>query len=304
MHEAQSTQNRSTPVMNRQPKVCVVIPTHNRVMSLTECLQSVYASDYRNLEVCVVDDGSTDGTSTVVADRFPSVRLLNGDGNLWWSASMNLGIRASLDRGADYILPLNDDVKVEAGAVASLVECASVNAFAIVGSLIFDLHGSSVWCAGGRLTWPWPGETMISCRERPMQSFQGVWEVDWTPGMGTLIPRHFLLTYGVYDEKRMPQYLADADLTLRARKTEYRVLVTSCSVLFNRVESTGGIAIGRSRIRLNEAIEIFTSKRSPDYLKARLTFLFRHCPKRWLVLAILIRYTRLMIFALRRLSWI
>ena len=42
--------------------ISVVIPTYNRKKQLPECIRSVLAQTYRNIEVLVVDDASTDGT--------------------------------------------------------------------------------------------------------------------------------------------------------------------------------------------------------------------------------------------------
>ena len=52
------------------PKVSVVIPTYNRAHLLPECLESVLAQSFRDFEVIVIDDGSTDNTPEVVS-AFP-----------------------------------------------------------------------------------------------------------------------------------------------------------------------------------------------------------------------------------------
>ena len=83
------------------PSVAVIIPAYNAESFLERAVCSVYATGYPNVEVVIVDDGSTDGTRRLAAElarRHPgSCRVLRHPGNarLGVSASRNLGIRQS-----------------------------------------------------------------------------------------------------------------------------------------------------------------------------------------------------------------
>ena len=78
--------------MNDQPTVSVVIPAYNRADSLADAITSVSAQTFRDLEIIVVDDGSTDGTRTVVErltdDR---IRYVRHDVNKGANAARNTG---------------------------------------------------------------------------------------------------------------------------------------------------------------------------------------------------------------------
>ena len=216
---------------------------------------------------------------------------------------MNLGARYALERGTDYVLALNNDVQISPEAPSALVKCARDNPGAVVGSLIYYADSPSIiWCAGGELKWPWPGEFMLGKGARDMGQFEGVRRVTWTPGMGTLMSRDILIELDYYDTHHMPQYVADADFILRAGKAGHRGLVTSGSKMYNHVENTGGIDLKRSHISWQECTSIFTSLRSGDYLPARLFFMWQHCPKKWLLLALFFRYSRLLGYGLKRLA--
>lgn len=282
------------------PYVAVVIPTFNDWYHTQECLSHLTNSEYP-LDIILVDDGSTDGTSTNVKMHFPQVHVLRGDGNLWWTGATNLGAREALKRGADYVLTLNNDVLVAPNTVSALVNCVSEHPNSIIGSIIYyaDLP-ERIWCAGGEFQWPWPGEVMIGHNQIDHGQYNGVRRVQWTPGMGTLIPRAILIALNYYDSRNMPQYQADADFTLRARKSGYEVFVTSESKLYNHVENTGGLAKDKNKISWQEYYSLFISFRSADYWRGRLTFIWRHCPRRWLLFAILIRYSRIAIYGLKR----
>lgn len=76
------------------PRVSVIIPSYNCASFIPETLESVFAQTYRDLEIILVDDGSTDDTPAVVApylDRITYIRQKNGG----LPAARNTGIRAA-----------------------------------------------------------------------------------------------------------------------------------------------------------------------------------------------------------------
>lgn len=72
----------------------VVVPTFNRSSTLRQTLGALIAQDYPDYEVIVVDDGSTDDTSEMVRQAFPSVRYLR-QSNRGPAAARNAGIQAA-----------------------------------------------------------------------------------------------------------------------------------------------------------------------------------------------------------------
>jgi len=261
-----------------QPRVAIVVPTYNSVSDCLSCLESLMKLTYPSFEVIVVDDGSTDGTAEAVSRLYPKVRILRGDGNLWWTACMNLGSRDAVRRGADYVLAMNDDVRVAPDSLEELVRCAEENKPCIVGSLIYYLDDPErIWCAGAAFRWPFPGGVPIGERQLDRGQFEGVREVEHTPGMGTLYPRDILLELDYFDPK-LRHYLCDSDFTLRARMRGYRVLVTSRSRIFNRVEKTG-FRLRVEGITWPEIKALFTSLRSVHHLGTMPRFIWRYSPR-------------------------
>lgn len=70
--------------------------------------------------VIVVDDGSSNGVSDRVACEFPEVKVIRGDGNLWWAGGMKLGMKHALAEDAKVIVWLNHDCQPEAGTIHAL----------------------------------------------------------------------------------------------------------------------------------------------------------------------------------------
>jgi glycosyltransferase involved in cell wall biosynthesis len=90
---------------SENPAVSVIIPAFNRAWCLGETLQSVLDQTFKNFEMIVVDDGSTDGTATLLR-QFPQVRVHRWEDNRGVSAARNQGI--AMARG-EWICFLDSD---------------------------------------------------------------------------------------------------------------------------------------------------------------------------------------------------
>lgn len=105
------------------PRVSVVVPVYNVSRYLPQCLESVIAQTYHNIEVLVVDDGSTDGSGSICdryARRDARVRVIHTD-NRGISAARNLGLENLC--GA-FILFIDSDDWIEPNTVETLVQAA------------------------------------------------------------------------------------------------------------------------------------------------------------------------------------
>lgn len=97
--------------------VCVV--TYQACEYLRACLRSLYDNTHRYLfEVIVVDNGSSDGVGEILADEFPTARLIQNQRNEGYTAPMNQALRAGRGR---FLLQLNPDTIVLPEALDKLV---------------------------------------------------------------------------------------------------------------------------------------------------------------------------------------
>lgn len=83
-------------IAKNNPKVSVIIPTYNRAHLIGRAIKSVLNQTYKDFEIIIVDDGSTDKTEEVVKDfKDERVRYIRREKNKGGSAARNTGIKAA-----------------------------------------------------------------------------------------------------------------------------------------------------------------------------------------------------------------
>lgn len=105
--------------MNGAPLVSVIVVTWNGKKYALECLESLRAQSVENLEIIVVDNGSTDGTPEAIRDEYPEVVLLENGCNLGFATANNIGMQAC---HGEYIALINSDVVVPRNCLQRIVE--------------------------------------------------------------------------------------------------------------------------------------------------------------------------------------
>ena len=109
-----------------RPLVSIIIPVYNVEKYLRQCLDSVLAQTYTNLEVILVDDGSTDLSNAICREyceedsRFRLYRKENGGA----SSARNVGLDKST---GEYLYFLDSDDEISRDAIAKMLACACDN---------------------------------------------------------------------------------------------------------------------------------------------------------------------------------
>jgi len=208
-------------------KIIAVVLSWNGRDDTLACLRSL---ESESAEVIVVDNASSDGT----ADAITGADVIRNERNLGYAGGMNVGIRAALERGADAVLLLNNDVEVEPGAIAALA-AATEGAGAVCPLVVFAGAPERIWYAGASFD-PRRG---YNGRQRTEIGAAPI-ETERITGAAVLMPRATLEQIGLFDEELFA-YLEDADWSLRAREAGLPLVVTPASRVRHRVSaSTGG----------------------------------------------------------------
>ncbi|RJP24072.1 MAG: glycosyltransferase family 2 protein [Candidatus Abyssobacteria bacterium SURF_5] len=97
--------------------VSVIIPNYNGEKYLADCLGSLAKQSFSQVEIIVVDNASTDRSTEIIRQRFPSVRLVPLSANRGFAAAVNRGIKTA---NGNYIILLNNDTQADVNFVRAL----------------------------------------------------------------------------------------------------------------------------------------------------------------------------------------
>ena len=257
-----------------QSKIYIVVPVFNRKLWTKRFLHCMRAQTFRNFEVIVVDDGSTDGTTQLVSNEFTEAKLLRGDGNLWWTGAINLGIRYAMSQASmtDAVLVINDDVEVYPNYVETLHRLWKSMPRTLIGSILVDIENPDVIYNGGNMVNWWTAKKTALHRGERLANFDKNQHVDvsFLTGRGTLIPVQVFHDIGLYDEKHFQQ-CGDTELPVRAKKAGYRLIVSYGAIVKGPLTTSDHLNVS-DHYSLKDLRPYFLSIKSNGRLKYRYFF--------------------------------
>ncbi|MCX2741160.1 glycosyltransferase family 2 protein [Pontibacter anaerobius] len=254
----------------------IVIPVFNRKNFTKECLLSLKRGTNQNYKIIVVDDGSTDGTADMLREEFPEVEVLFGDGNLFWTASVNMGIKHALQLGAEYVMTLNNDLEVAEDYIENTYKRMAEKPNAIIGALEMDA-GTREPAFGGEIVDFKLNKVRHLLQELPKEQQVGLHKVSQLPGRGLLIPRAVFEKIGLLDQDRFPHYVADYDFTHTALRNGFELYVNYDAKLYTYPEESGERKNRQSKSLNNFYKHLFDIKGGGN-LRDFTRFTFKNCP--------------------------
>ena len=236
--------------------VSIVIPTWNGRPLLERFLPSVLAAadayraaSGREVEVIVVDDGGTDDTPFWLAATHPGrVELLMKRRNEGFAHACNTGFEHARH---PVVLLLNNDVEVEVGAIAPLVDHFRQPDVFAVACQTTNLE-TGVASGVGKLGRFSRGFLRVHASYVPADPAAGEYPSIFASGGASAFSREKLTELGGFDTLYAPFYWEDVELSYRAWKRGWRVLFEARSRVRHRVSSTIGARFGRHHVRAVE----------------------------------------------------
>lgn len=223
------------PKPAKQPRISIVVVTYNGLKDTLACMKSLEGLTYKNVRVILVDQNSVDGTPAAIKARFPWVHLIENPVNDGFTGGNNLGMRAALADGADYVFLLNNDTEVEPQLLEKLVEPMEADkSIGIIGPLmLYFSDPNRIWWCGSNMTRL--GRVVLLLENQLADNLDlRMRETGYVCGCGMLIRRKVLDTVGLLDD-RFFIYYEEADLCARTRRAGWKLMCLPSARLWHKV---------------------------------------------------------------------
>ena len=223
------------------PRVSIIIVNWNGRRFLKECLDTVFAQTFKDFEVILVDNGSSDGSAEFVRREYPLARVMENRENLGFVEGNNAGIRRAK---GELLFLLNNDTKSGPEMLGELVTAmASDGKIGVAGPLIyFHSRPNVIWAAGGEMR-PY-GTQMRGFNEADRGQYGKQEDVDFVTGCALMARRGVVEKIGLLD-RAFWATCEDVDWCLSAREAGYRVVFVPAAKAWHK--TGGGLGPSMSR---------------------------------------------------------
>ena len=193
----------------------IIIVTLNRINELIKCVNSIYNQDIDSFEIIIIDNNSSDQTSSIIKNKFPNIRVYKTMKNLGTSYTRNAAINLS---NGEKILFLDSDVYIkDNNTLSNMINKLDNNIHVLGGEAIISEQNTII------------GKKRLKLYENGMvkgfiDNGKKMKEVDVLATCNLLTKKKYLEDVGGFDHYFF-FYLEDIDLTYRMKKKGYKLFV-------------------------------------------------------------------------------
>lgn len=241
--------------------IFIVVVNWNRLNDTLGTIESIGTLNIPkgfNIRTVVVDNGSSDGSIQKIKEiskESSTIDLIETGKNLGYAGGNNVGIKYSLEKGADFILILNNDVILDNNLLSSLIiQVVKEEDYGIFTPKIFfakgfEFHreryravdsGKVIWFAGGKIDWDNIYAKHNGLDEVDSKEFNKKEKSEFASGTCMLVKREVFEKVGYFDERYF-LYWEDIEFSVRAEKLGYPTLYVPDAKLWHKVSQSSGI---------------------------------------------------------------
>lgn len=233
--------------------VAVIIPNYNGQKYLGDCLKSLRKQSFQDFKVIMVDNGSSDGSISVVKRDFPEVQIIGLSDNTGFANAVNVGIK---ETGAKYVFLLNNDTVCEEGVIEALVKVLDKkkSVFSVQAKMlqIKEPHliddAGDYYCALG-----W---AFAPSKDKDNSRYSRRINVTSACAGAAMYRREVFEEIGCFDEAHFC-YLEDVDVGYRARLYGYDNVMEPGAIVYHVGSGSSGSRHNAFKVELTAANNLY-----------------------------------------------
>ena len=215
--------------MNENPLVSVIVLNYNAGELLLNCIESVKKSSYKNLEIIVVDNISTDKSQKICKEKHPDIKLIQNDENFGYCEGNNIGIR---EAKGDYIIILNPDTIVESNWIEELISAYNKFGEGLYQPKHLSLNEKTVYMSAGNMLNIFGFGYAREKGNKDENQFNKIEEISYASGTCLFTSSNVLKKVGLFDPFIF-LYHDDLDLGWRASQLGIKSYYVPTSIIYH-----------------------------------------------------------------------
>lgn len=244
-------------------KVSIVIPNYNGIKYVETCLDALKKQTMKDVEILVIDNGSTDGSLELVQEKYPEVALVSMGTNTGFCGAVNEGIRRSQ---SPYVLLLNNDTQAAPTFVEELYGAIERDEqiFSCSAKMLQYHDRSRIDDAGDyycALGWAY-----ARGKGAPAEKYDRADDIFFSCAGAAIYRKSILDQIGSFDENHFA-YLEDADIGYRARIYGYRNRYVPQAVVYHVGSASSGSVYNLFKTRHSSRNSIYLIYKNMPFLQ-------------------------------------
>lgn len=248
--------------MKADSRVSVVVPNYNGIAFVEQCFKALI-KDAPEAELLLADNGSTDGSRELIAQRFPQVRIIALKENYGFCRAANEGMKAA---SSPYVILLNNDTEVLPGFTKALVSALQLESRAFsAGAKMIQLHhpekiddAGNFYCALG-----W---AFARGKDKSVEYYEEPDEIFAACGGAVIYRKAVLERIGYLDESHFA-YLEDIDLGWRAKIAGWKNIYAPEAKVLHVGSGTSGSRYNEFKVSLSSRNSIYLAYKNMPALQ-------------------------------------
>lgn len=259
-------------------RVHILLPVHNRRETTAKFIDCLTQQTHQDYHLILIDDGSSDGTAVMVAEKVEQLTVIRGDGTLWWGGALELGyqwLKAHPETHSEVALIINDDTVVEPEFLARGVELLGRQEKSLLLAHCFSLQSGELLDCGTHVDW----------MRLKFENAAAPQRINCLSTRGLFLRVADFISIGGFYPRLLPHYGSDYEFTVRARRKGFALQVDPALKL--RVdEQTSGYQEAFTGSFASSLNRLFSNRALANPVRWSF-FILLACPPQWKLLSLL-----------------